>query len=163
MLRPGTEFASLLLAWSPLLLRRLRVFRRVLCLSFLAPSWILFVSRNPSFAASFGRVSKGSSIPTALGAPPSDTVVTPPPPPLLVLNGCVRFRTPLPSPRPSRGRGLWAHWPLAFVPLVLFVREFPLHLPPPIARRVFGARSDFILRNRRTVCQGAAKTAQNSI
>ena len=43
-----------------------------------------FVSHNPAFASSLAHASntQGGSIPSALGAPPSDTRSTPPPPPL---------------------------------------------------------------------------------
>ena len=111
---------------------------------------IYFVSHNPSFATSFAHASKkqGGSIPSALGAPPSDTRFTPPSP-LLVGKGFVRVWTPLPSPRPSRGRGLWVRWPRAFALLGLLVRVIPLRLPPLLARRIFDARSGFILRSLR--------------
>ena len=108
-----------------------------------------FVSHNPAFASSFVHASntQGGSIPSALGAPPSDTRSMPPSP-LLVGKGCVRVWTPLPSPRSSRGRGLWVRWPRAYALSGPFVRAIPRRLPP-LARRVFGARSGLSHRSLR--------------
>ena len=107
-----------------------------------------FVSHNPAFASSFAHASntQGGSIPSALGAPPSDTRSTPP---LSTSRGeGVRSRldsTPFPSP--SHGRGLWVRWPRAYASGP-FVWAIPRRFPP-LARRVFGTRSGLSHRSLR--------------
>ena len=107
-----------------------------------------FVSHYPAFASSFAHASntQGGSIPSALGAPPSDTRSTPPPPsPLLVGKGCVRVWTPLPSPRPSRGRVLVG----SLAPGIhSFGSVRPGYPPAPPSTREEGFRRPFGLSHR---------------
>ena len=143
--RLGTGCVSLVLAWSPLLFRRLRV----LCPICSVHSWIILcrITRHLRLVLRMLQIHREAPFLRHLELLLL-TLVLRPPSPLLVGKGCVRVWTPIPSPRPSRSRGLWVHWPRAYALSGLFVRAIPRRLPP-LARRVFGARSGLSHRSLR--------------